>query len=66
MSTDGRIVLADKLAVLAATADDSIDLIHAAPPLNTGQARVLEGALISRGPLGLALARCRRVYRWNT
>jgi hypothetical protein len=39
MSTHGRIVLADNLAVLAATADDSIDLIHVAPPFNTGQSR---------------------------
>jgi len=38
----GRIVLADNLAVLAETPDDSIDLIYVDPPFNTGRRQTLE------------------------
>ncbi len=38
----GRIVLADNLAVLAETPDDSVDLIYVDPPFNTGQRQTLE------------------------
>src|SRR5437016_13952137 len=38
----GRIVLADNLAVLAETLDDSVDLIYLHPPFNTGQPQTLE------------------------
>ena len=38
----GKIVLADNLAVLAETPDDSIDLIYVDPPFNTGQRQTLE------------------------
>ena len=38
----GRIVLADNLAVLAETSDDSVDLIYVDPPFNTGQRQTLE------------------------
>jgi site-specific DNA-methyltransferase (adenine-specific) len=37
-----RIVLADNLAVLAETPDDSVDLIYVDPPFNTGRRRTLE------------------------
>jgi site-specific DNA-methyltransferase (adenine-specific) len=38
----GRIVLADNLAVLAQTADESVDLIYVDPPFNTGRRQTLE------------------------
>jgi site-specific DNA-methyltransferase (adenine-specific) len=38
----GRIVLSDNLAVLAATADESVDLIYVDPPFNTGRRQTLE------------------------
>src|SRR6266567_2630831 len=41
MDHRGRIVLADNLAVLAETPDDSIDLIYVDPPFNTGQRQTL-------------------------
>jgi site-specific DNA-methyltransferase (adenine-specific) len=41
MSPSGRVVLADNLDVLAATPDETIDLIYVDPPFNTGQQRVL-------------------------
>ena len=42
MDQRGRIVLADNLAVLAETPDDSIDLIYVDPPFNTGQRQTLD------------------------
>ncbi|MCA1648125.1 MAG: site-specific DNA-methyltransferase [Chloroflexi bacterium] len=38
----GRIVLADNLAVLAVTPDDSVDLIYVDPPFNTGRRQTFE------------------------
>ncbi|HEV7666429.1 MAG TPA: site-specific DNA-methyltransferase [Chloroflexota bacterium] len=37
----GRVILADNLAVLAETADESIDLIYVDPPFNTGRLQTL-------------------------
>jgi site-specific DNA-methyltransferase (adenine-specific) len=38
----GRVLLADNLAVLAETADESVDLIYVDPPFNTGRRQTLE------------------------
>src|SRR5437879_6171597 len=38
----GRIVLADNLAVLAQTPDETVDLIYVDPPFNTGRRQSLE------------------------
>jgi site-specific DNA-methyltransferase (adenine-specific) len=42
MSVLGRVVLADNLAVLAQTADESVDLIYVDPPFNTGKRQTLQ------------------------
>jgi site-specific DNA-methyltransferase (adenine-specific) len=40
--TRGRVILADNLTVLRTLADQSVDLIYADPPFNTGKRRLLE------------------------
>jgi site-specific DNA-methyltransferase (adenine-specific) len=49
---NGRIVLADNLVVLAATSDDSIDLIYVDPPFNTGRRQTLESLRTVRDDAG--------------
>jgi site-specific DNA-methyltransferase (adenine-specific) len=44
----GRIILSDNLPVLAATPDDSIDLIYVDPPFNTGRTQTLQRVRTTR------------------
>ncbi len=48
----GRIVLADNLAVLAATPSENIDLIYVDPPFNTGRRQTLERLRTIRDEVG--------------
>jgi site-specific DNA-methyltransferase (adenine-specific) len=47
-----RIVLADNLSVLAATPDESVDLIYVDPPFNTGHRQTLESLRTVRDEAG--------------
>lgn len=59
----GRIVLADNLAVLASTADASIDLIYVDPPFNTGRRQKLTRIRTSRDDDGTRVGFGGRRYR---
>jgi site-specific DNA-methyltransferase (adenine-specific) len=61
-----RVVLADNLAVLAATDTGSVDLIYADPPFNTGVRRALTSLRAQQDPQGDRVGFGGRRYRTTT